>query len=212
MNWLSFITAITLYTGKTRDGEVIEVKEVRGKRYMYIGGYSQSAAKYVSAWKYVFKKALLDELPDKAQVLLLGLGGGDIVKILKKQKPSWSLTAVEIEDAVVDAAKEYFNLRESKNLKIVVADADNYIKTNKRKYDLVIVDLYMGDKVPIFVTSAEFLQNIRKAKKNNGTTLFNYASHNFKDDDFKKFELKLSCYFPVVKSLKRFGHSFYLAR
>lgn len=90
-------------------------------------------------------------------------------------------------------------------------NAEKYMKKNRSKHDLLIVDLYNGDDVPIFVSSDIFLRQIAKAIKKKGKVVINYASHSFGENDFVRFEQKLAKYFPVVKRLRTWGHTYFLA-
>lgn len=210
MSLLSYIKPILLYEARTQLGSRIVVSMRRGKLRLTMNGHPQSSAEYVSDWKAVFKK-VFRVVPHPAKLLLLGLGGGDIIKIVHRQKPTVKITAVEWEKEVANVAKKYFGITVSTTLKVVVADAKAYMARNKSTYDIVVVDLYSGDQVPHFVESDAFLQRIVKAMHPGGCVVFNYASHNFTKADFAVFETKLRSHFSHVKKLSRWGHTFYLA-
>lgn len=212
MTWLSYLFPISIYKGRTLDNSPIEVREVLGHNKLDMGGYPQSGVAYTSCWKSIFKQANLDQFPEAGSVLVLGLGGGDIAKLFEKIKPEWHSTFVEIEPQIVKIAKTYFDVGNNSKRRIITTDAKLYIEKNKNKFDLIIVDLYIGDNVPDFVTSMLFLKNINLSLKPRGYALFNYASHSFQKDDFVSFENKLKKVFAEVKLLKYMGHNFYLTQ
>ncbi len=210
MNILSFISPILLYRNMTKRNSMIEVREVAGRRRLYIDGYPQSQIAYRRDWKTILKKAAIGRLPRGARILVLGLGGGDVVKLLKNYQSEATIAAVELEREVVTVAREYFGISAGPKLKIVVADAKKYMAANNTNYDLVVVDLYNGDDVPALVTSETFLDHVANALSNKGKAIFNYASHDFIPKDFAEFEQKLHVSFRYVTQLKTWGHTYYL--
>ncbi len=151
------------------------------------------------------------ELP-RQRVLLLGLGGGDIVKLFGKYQPEAKLTVIEKEEELITIAAQYFGVRESDNTQIVVADANKYVTTNKEKFDLIIVDLYSGDDVPDFVGSQIFLDKLKQTISQRGSAVFNYASHSFRDQDFLRFQKKLQQTFGWAKNIDIWGHRYFVAK
>lgn len=212
MNLLSFLIPLKLYKAKTTMGTLIEVRELFGKKKMDLNGYPQSGSNYQKYWRYVFRMIKLDKLNRLGSGLVLGLGGGDLVKLLDLAQPNWDTTYVEIERQVIEIAIRFFGISETEKRKIVIQDAKLFMATNKHKYDLIIVDLYSGDEVPRFVSSDPFMRDIARAMNPMGMTIFNYASHSFRDNDFKSFENKLHKFFANVTVDKYIGHPFYLAR
>lgn len=178
---------------------------------MDLDGYPQSGSGYQRYWKNIFSRALIADLPKSSKMLVLGLGGGDIVKLLTNCQPNFQVTAVEIDQEIAQVAEKYFGIKESRRLRIIIEDAEKYMRANKIKYDLVIVDLYNGDGVPGFVSSAQFLREVAKALKPTRLAIFNYASHSFRERDFWLFEQKLQRVFADHKQYKHCGHPYYLA-
>ena len=77
------------------------------------------------------------------KVLLIGLGAASLTKFLYRHYPLAHLTVVEIEPAVVAAARQFFRLPEDpKRVNIVIGDGVEYVLNSTRKFDLVLVDGY----------------------------------------------------------------------
>ncbi|MFH2085756.1 MAG: fused MFS/spermidine synthase [bacterium] len=207
MTWISYLIPLTLYHGKTVRSTSIEVREACGQRKMDLNGYPQSGSLYRRIWKKV-----LERRGKAKNVLLLGLGGGDVVKQLTSQHTHGKIVVVELEAEVVRVAKDYFGIIPNEKLQIVTEDAKTYVKRNKQRYELVIVDLYSGDGVPKFVETKRFLSDVKRAITLDGQAIFNYASHSFREDDFVCFEKLLNGVFTSVNRLKVWGHTFYVAK
>ena len=203
MNWKSFIKPTVLYHTTTVRGVRLEVRERNGARELYLDGYPQTQRQYRHDWA-----KLLKNLPAQ-KVLLLGLGGGDVVKILTSQHTNKLITAVELEPEVIAVAREYFGIAPSEKLVILAEDAKLFMARNARQYDLVVVDLYSGDGVPEFVENEQFLREIARALAPRGVAIINYASHSFGKSEFEKFENKLKKVFAHVTKRVIWGHTFY---
>lgn len=209
MRWLSVFLPITIFKQISSLGTLIEVREIFGQKKMDLDGYPQTSNHYLKYWKKLINNYDLNK-QKITQVLVLGLGGGNLATILEHEMPRANTTFVELEEEVVEVAKNFFGISENKMRKIVVSDAKIFMKKNITKYDLIIVDLYSGDDVPSFVSSRNFLNQIRNSLKKNGSTIFNYASHSFRKNDFLAFEAKLNTHFTNVKKINYVGHNFYL--
>ncbi len=75
------------------------------------------------------------------RVLQIGLGAASLTRFLYRHRPRAALTVVEIEPAVVAAARQFFKLPEDpQRLAIDVADGHDYVARCGREFDLVLVD------------------------------------------------------------------------
>ena len=74
-------------------------------------------------------------------VLQIGLGAASLTKFLYRNRPHAALTVVEIEPAVVAAARQFFKLPEDpKRVIIEIADGHEYVAKSAREFDLILVD------------------------------------------------------------------------
>jgi len=74
----------------------------------------------------------------RESVLLLGLGGGAMLRHLEAYLPEAEITAVERDPAVIALAREHFRIRG----RIVRADAEDWVAGRRAEFDAVLVDLY----------------------------------------------------------------------
>ena len=82
---------------------------------------------------------LMRDAPRK--VLLIGLGAASLTKFLYRHFPLTHLTIVEIEPAVVAAARQFFKLPEDpKRINLVIGDGAEYVPNSNRQFDLILVD------------------------------------------------------------------------
>jgi spermidine synthase len=105
-------------------------------------------------------------------ILLLGLGGGTILKILREDlNYQGNITAVEKDAVIVKVANEEFGIREDQKTRIICDDALKYISKNNGTYDLTIVDIFIDNTVPKPFLEIPFWENV--TKRTNSYFLFN---------------------------------------
>jgi hypothetical protein len=79
---------------------------------------------------------------DTHRSLVVGLGGGSLCTLLLTTiRDSIRVDAVEIDSAVVDAARDYFFLPRSERLQITVADAGAFLPS-VLPYDCIFLDMF----------------------------------------------------------------------
>ena len=145
------------------NGEV-KVKKYLWETSVWVGGFEQSGPLVRDIWQKAIKG-----LPPPGRgealrnVLILGLGCGIAAKLLIKKFPQAKITGVEIDPVMIEIGKKYFNLLD---IKIKITDAKKFIKTTKQKFDLILVDTYLGGKQVL-------LKNLKNVLAKEGVVLVN---------------------------------------
>ena len=111
----------------------------------------------------------------------LGLGTGALTKFAHKHFPKAKVTAVDLNPAVIVAARVMFNLpAPNKNLSLLEADALKYVthKNQRESIDLLQVDLYDATARGPVLSSAEFYQGCYDSLKSLGVMTVNlFGNH-----------------------------------
>ena len=81
--------------------------------------------------------------PHPRRVLIVGLGGGAMVRFLTHHEPQVHIDAVEIDPAVVRLADEYFGVRSGGNVRVHTADAVAFVESTMDRYDLIFMDAFL---------------------------------------------------------------------
>lgn len=106
--------------------------------------------------------------------LVLGLGGGSVVCSLREKFGYDKLIhAIELDKKVIEVAEHEFGIKPSENLIIDNLNALEYVATCKRKYDLIIVDIFIDNLVPDAFYSIEFCKKVSALLFSKGSILFN---------------------------------------
>jgi spermidine synthase len=111
----------------------------------------------------------------------LGLGTGALTKFAHKAFPKAKITAIDLNPAVIVAARVMFNLPPpNKNLEIIQGDALKYVTTKKNSdsIDLLQVDLYDATARGPALSSPEFYQGCYDSLKSPGVMTVNlFGNH-----------------------------------
>jgi len=79
----------------------------------------------------------------RRRVLVLGLAGGSAARLVRALALKARIVGVEYDGAVLAAARRHFGLR-ALDLEIVRGDARAYLSGTRRRFDLVIDDVFVG--------------------------------------------------------------------
>lgn len=137
--------------------------------------------------------------PAPSRVLMAGLGGGTLPTALAELLPNTHIDAVEVDAAVVAAARKYFDFRESDRLRVVVSDARVFVKRALRRgdrYDLVLLDAYGGDYIPEHLMTVEFLEETRRLLTPGGVVAANtFANSRLYDHESETYRAVFGIFF-----------------
>ena len=170
---------------KSKINREIRVVIRKGKKTVYVGGAEQTGGTITGMWEEAFRIIQSRSNRDKIQnSLILGLGGGDVLRILAAKFTAIKMDCVELDPVMIEAAENFFNIRQIPNLQIIQADAYKYMKKNRKRYDLIVTDLFIGKYNPEIFRKKDFLSFLKKGLTDQGLAVYN--SH-FKADETHEF-------------------------
>ena len=135
-------------------------------------------------------------------VLLLGLGAGSVVTLLRREhRIQAPIVAVEVDAEVVRLGAEHFGLSRWLNLEVVVGDALEFVTTDRRQFDLVLVDVFVDASVPAPFRQRSFLAALRERLSPGGLLLHNLIADAAHQEDLTDFERQIATVFPDARSM-----------
>lgn len=185
------------------NGKIQVIKTFEGIRIV-AGGISQSGWLVEKVWKAALKR-IKKERPNVSNVCVLGLGGGSALKLINKYWPGAKITGVDIDPVMIDLGKKFLDLDKVSNLEIINSDAGRWVGDKvkaKRSFDLILIDLYTGVRIPEQFKEADFLEKIKKILSEGGVVAFNHLYSPQEREDAHKLHGRLRQVFSAVVSIQ----------
>ena len=161
----------------------IDISEQDGIRYLHFGSsWVQGAMRINRPWNLELEYTremmasllMRDEARWPRKILLIGLGAASLTKFLYRYRPLAHLTIVEIEPAVIAAARHFFKLPEDdKRIHLITGCGAEFVLGSDKKFDLILVDGFNEHAHPGELNSLPFYQACRSRLSNQGIMAVN---------------------------------------
>ena len=169
------------------------VSEEEGVRYLHQGGeYIQSAMRIDAPDDLVldYTRTMMAFLlfhPRPRECLMVGLGGGSIPKFIYRHFPSVRTRVVELDPAVITAARAMFHVPgDCPRLRIEQGDGAKVVRAMEAGCDVLFADGFDdGAQVPELV-SEEFYAAAYRALRAKGVLVVNFFGHDRRMDRYLK--------------------------
>ena len=112
--------------------------------------------------------------PSAQRVLLIGLGGGSMVKTLNGLHVA--VDAVEIDPMVAEAAKRFFGVAEGPLCRILEQDGRSVLNRCDTKYDALVMNAFAGGDMPPHLASREAFTQMKGCLAAEGLLMVNCIS------------------------------------
>ncbi|MEM0517371.1 spermidine synthase [Aequorivita flava] len=150
---------------------ILEVTYINGKKVLDTKNANYSYGSLQKILEIGLTKVDLNKVDN---LLLLGMGGGSIIKSLRETFDyKNNIVAVEIDPQIINIAKAEFAVSASEKLQIVEEDAFQFVKNSKDQFQLIIIDLFIDTEVPPIFFGKEFCINVSKLLQTEGYLIFN---------------------------------------
>lgn len=114
--------------------------------------------------------------PKINKALMIGGGAFTYPRDFLKKHPKSTIDVVEIDPAMTNIAKKYFNFQNNANLKIINEDGRVFLNQNQNKYDAIFIDAFNCLTPPYNLTTVEAAQKMKQNLNPNGIVIANLVS------------------------------------
>jgi len=188
------VCVLLLFTGHSVKDTIVDVDSEYGRIMVYTTKFEkrdiqvmeinkgfQSAMfldnPYELVYEYTKYYNLMNYFNDRiTNTLLIGGAAYSFPKHYIKEYPERFIDVVEIDPKVTEIAKKHFYLEENDRLSIVHQDGRIYLNKNRKKYDAILNDAFVGETQPFHLSTLETVGKIYESLNENGVYLINIAA------------------------------------
>lgn len=134
----------------------------------------------------------------KGNALLIGLGGGSIVKNFVDR--GWTVDAVEIDPEIARLAHTFFGLKPDEAV-IYTMDGRRFLKETTKHYSIIVIDAFGSGAIPFHMVSKEAFQLCRERLDPDGVLAINVWAMGWDDPVVRNIAASLRTEFAEVLAL-----------
>jgi spermidine synthase len=120
-------------------------------------------------------------VPRPRHILMVGLGGGSLVKFCHRHFPDCHITVVELRADVIALREQFLVPPDDVRLRVVHADAVEHVRTlaarGARPFDVILVDGFGADGLPPALGGAAFYRDCRAVLRKGGVLVANVFTY-----------------------------------
>jgi len=152
----------------------LEISTYRGRKILDGATVNLSFGSVHRIWKAGLRSV---DLSNIHKVLLLGLGGGSVVDILRKDYHyEGHITAIELDPVMIRIARDEFGISKGDKQQIKNDNAFHFIHKTRQRYDLIITDVFIESKVAGQVFEPAYWGDIKRILNPGGSLLLNVST------------------------------------
>ncbi|MCO5248714.1 MAG: fused MFS/spermidine synthase [Chitinophagales bacterium] len=181
--YLSYLFEIPVEKRESSYSGLLELTLHKGEWKLSSKNAIYSFGNHYSSFRTAFKRLQVEKLPFK-NVLMFGVGIGSVADLLKNHPTIKNVTAVDIDEMMIEWAKELWPETNFKT-RFVVQDALEWLQENpeSEKFDLILADIFIDDVTPEKFTTHRFLDLVKQ--KMSDRSLFIFSKINYTDEHKK---------------------------
>ncbi len=185
--YLSYLWEQSLVRTSSEYNAYLEVCVVYGRLQLVAEDAIYSFGDYYLNFRKVFEVFNYQELPERAAVLVLGLGLGSIPELLERHiGVDYTYVAVEIDPVIIELASRYSLPALDSPVEVVQADAMAFLQLDERRFDLICVDVFQDATIPEHLDDESFLALCRESLLPGGALIYNRLASSIPDRNAAK--------------------------
>ncbi|MBS1158740.1 MAG: spermidine synthase-like protein [Proteobacteria bacterium] len=113
--------------------------------------------------------------PRPKRIVLIGLGGGSLIKFCYYRLPGTQLTAIELDPEVIAFRDSFLLPPDDARLQVLQADGAEYLEKTEKGIDVLLVDAFDKTGFAPSLANREFFENAFTKLSGNGVMVINLA-------------------------------------
>jgi len=113
--------------------------------------------------------------PRPKRIVLIGLGGGSLIKFCYYRLPGTQLTAIELDPEVIAFRDTFLLPPDDARLQVLQADGAEYLENTEKGIDVLLVDAFDKTGFAPSLANREFFENAFAKLSGNGVMVINLA-------------------------------------
>jgi spermidine synthase len=159
-----------------KNGE-ITVEKVAGRWRVLVDGFNETSEGLNEIWRDALLRAKKYSPEDIREVLILGLGGGGMLKDTYEIFPRAHVTVVEHDLEMIAITKELKLYEPHPFPEVLEGDAGQVVPALQTMYDIIVVDLFRGGEPSPLLLDDSFIHAVEARMKNESLLLVNAAGY-----------------------------------
>lgn len=207
---ISYLFELPIEKIKSRYSGEVEVSINKGQYKLSTSNAIYSFGKHYTSFAKAFTS--LDIYQREIQsVLVLGFGLGSVVNLLEKHPSVQRITAVDIDDVIMQLAKKYLVTDLKNKIEFNCSDAERFVLNNNTQYDLVLFDVFIDDLTPLQFMQQSFLEQLKTLIAPHGMIIYSKIDDSHKSRvENAQFSQKFSTVFPNSFTVETNGNKLFV--
>jgi len=113
--------------------------------------------------------------PRPKRIVLIGLGGGSLIKFCYQRMPGTQLTAVELDPDVIGFRDTFLMPPDDDHLQVIQADGAEFLEATEKGIDALLVDAFDKTGFAPSLANRDFFDNAYAKLSGNGVLVINLA-------------------------------------
>jgi predicted membrane-bound spermidine synthase len=148
-----------------------------------------------SMYTYVLDALARSFEPEAKDAVVLGLGAGSVPLSFKRS--GMNVAVVEINPSAIKAAKEHFGF-DATGIVVHLEDARTFVRACSNKFDIAVVDLFLGDNIPDYLLTHEFFGDLKRCIRKGGSVVMNAFFDDNNDENNTRLLATIGAAFPKL--------------
>ncbi len=168
----------------TKNGTNYEVRSAGQTRRLYTNGvfhsqYNPDRPVTGNVWDLLLLPAYFRDPNSIKRVLVLGVGGGAVIQLLRRYVAPENIVGVELDPIHLSIARRFFGVK-GRDVELIEADAIEWLSDYQgEQFDLVIDDLFSdtdGDPQRAVPVNRQWIKQLDKVLSKSGVLAINFVS------------------------------------